>query len=61
MQSRVNEFTIEPINNIMMGSVFGSSNVIPGSATPPQPSNRFLLLSGGNLLLLSGQDMLLLE
>jgi hypothetical protein len=61
MQRRVNEFTLEPINNIMMGSVFGISKVIPSSFTPVQPNNSFLLLSGANMLLLTGQDFLLLE
>ena len=58
MQGRRNEFTLEPINNIMMGSVYGSSNMIP---VPPSQLNEFLLMNGKVFLLENGQDLLLME
>lgn len=58
MQSRVNEFTLEPINNIMQGSTFGTSNVIP---QPPEQLNEFLLMTGQTFKLMNGQDFLLMN
>lgn len=48
------------VNNPLLDSPFFTNND-EGNVTPPQPNNRFLLLSGGNFLLLNGQDFLLLE
>ena len=48
------------VNNPLLDSPFTSNND-QGNNVPPQPSNRFLLLSGGNFLLLGGGDLLLLE
>lgn len=59
MQNRPNEFTLEPINNIMTGSVFRGSNISEGSIPPP-PSNAFLLLDTTNFKLLDGTNFLLL-
>ena len=56
MQSRKNEFTLEPINNIMQGSTVGSSNIIP---VPPQELNQFLLMNGQPFKLMNGQNFLL--
>jgi hypothetical protein len=58
MQRRVNEFTLEPINNIMMGSVYGNSNMIP---VPPSQLNEFLLMTDAPFILMNGQDLLLME
>jgi hypothetical protein len=58
MQRRINEFTLEPINNIMMGSTFGVSNVIP---QPFAPMFAFLLMTGANFMLMNGQDLLLVK
>lgn len=58
MQRRINEFTLEPINNIMMGSVFGTSRMIPQPPTPTSSGN-FLLMTGANFLLMTGANLLL--
>jgi hypothetical protein len=58
MQRRVNEFTLEPINNIMQGSTFGTSNVVP---VPPEQLNQFLLMTGAPFKLMNGQDFLLMN
>jgi hypothetical protein len=58
MQSRKNEWTLEPINNIMQGSVFGSSNIVP---LPPEQLNEFLLMTGAPFRLMNGQDLLLMH
>jgi hypothetical protein len=38
-----------------------NADVNIGTSTPPPPSNRFLLLDGGDFLLLDGTNLLLLE
>lgn len=56
MQNRKNEFTLEPINNIMQGSTFGSSSIIP---VPPEELNQFLLMNEQPFKLMNGQNFLL--
>jgi hypothetical protein len=48
------------VDSPLLDSPFVTNNE-EGNNVPPQPSNRFLLMSAGNLLLMNGQDMLLME
>jgi hypothetical protein len=58
MQRRVNEFTLEPINNVLQNTIFGISSISPG----PTPTEFvFLLMNGGNFTLMNGLDLLLMR
>ena len=48
------------VSNPLLDSPFVTNND-ESTSPPPQPSNRFLLLSGGNVHLLNADDFLLLE
>lgn len=60
MQRRVNQFTLEPINNILQGSIFGVSSIIPQPSPPPLDFS-FILMNGINFGLMDGQDFLLMK
>lgn len=59
MESRNNQFTLEPIDNIATGTVFGNNFSNMGSSAPPAPGNRYLLGNGSSYLLGDGSYYLL--